>query len=229
VGRAVAMHQPNYIPYLGYFCKMKKCDCFVYLDAVQYPRGRSFAARNRIKTSTGVAFLTVPVSVPSGKEGKFRYSEIEFANDEWKSRHLKTIDRNYRRAAHFAEVFPLYEYALQNSPSLVELNIALIEAFSVYLGIAASRVRLSHVLNCFGRKNRLIIDICRALEADTYISGTGGGRDYNDEELLASEGIRLEYAEFTAREYGQLWGEFVPNLSVVDALFNVGKRTTELL
>jgi hypothetical protein len=224
----VAIHQPNYIPWPGYFHKLAACDAFVYLDAVQYPRGQSFAPRNRIKTPNGVTFLTVPVSVPKGTEGKASYLEVEFADDKWRKKHLATVEQSYGRAPHFDEVYPLYDRGLEAGETFVDLNIGLIEAFASYLGIETRRVRLSELLPSFGQKTELIVDVCRALDADAYLSGSGGGRDYTDEALLQEHGIELRYDEFESHEYPQLWGDFEPNLSVLDLLLNCGPGSREL-
>ena len=90
MGGTMAMHQPNYVPWLGYFHKLASADWFVHLDAVQFPRGQSFAARNRIKTPNGAAWLTVPVSRPHGRDGRVAYDEIGFADAGWRDKHLKT-------------------------------------------------------------------------------------------------------------------------------------------
>jgi WbqC-like protein family len=225
----VAIHQPNYIPWPGYFHKLAACDVFVYLDAVQYPRGQSFAPRNRIKTPNGVTFLTIPVSVPKGTEGKASYLEVEFADEKWRKKHLATVQQSYSRAPHFDEVYPLYERGVEDGESFVDLNIGLIEALASYLGIETRRVRLSELLPSFGRKTELIVDVCRALEADAYLSGSGGGRDYNDEALLQEHGIDLRYDEFEQPEYPQLWGDFEPNLSVLDLLLNCGPASRALV
>ena len=206
-GPTVSIHQPNYIPWAGYFHKLAACDVFVLLDAVQYPRGRSFAARNRIKTPNGVAYLTVPVSVPKGQEGKATYLEVELADPRWKEKHLRTVEGSYRRAPHFDEVYALYARELEPERPFAELTIALIDAVAGYLGIETRRVRLSELLGSFGQKTDLIVDVCRALDASTYLSGTGGGRDYNDEELLRAHGIELRYDDYEPPVYPQLWGE----------------------
>jgi hypothetical protein len=225
----VAIHQPNYIPWPGYFHKLAAADVFVYLDAVQYPRGSSFASRNRVKTPNGPVFLTVPVSVPKGKEGKATYLEVELADDRWQRKHLATVEQSYRKAPHFDEIDGLYERGLTAGETLVDLNIGLIEAFASYLDITTRRVRLSELLPSFGQKTQLIVDICRAVDASAYLSGTGGGRDYNDEELLREHGIELRYDEFEYPEYPQLWGDFEPNLSILDLLFNCGPAGRELV
>jgi hypothetical protein len=225
----VAIHQPNYVPWPGYFHKLANCDVFVYLDAVQFPRGQSFAARNRIKTPNGVVFLSIPVSLPKGSEGKASYLEAAFADERWRKKHLKTVEQSYRQAPYFGEIHELYSNELERHETLVDLNIGLIDAFTSYLGIETRRVRLSELLPSFGQKTQLIIDVCRALGAGTYLSGTGGGRDYNDEELLNRHGIELRYDDFSYPTYPQLWGTFEPGLSILDLLFNCGPAGRELV
>jgi hypothetical protein len=229
VSLTAAVHQPNYLPWLGWFHKLAAADVFVYLDAVQYPRGRSFAARNRIKTPNGVAWLTVPVSVPKGREGKATYREVELAEPRWREKHLRTVETSYARAPHFDDVLELYRTGLEAGETLLEVNLALLEGFADYLGIATRRVVLSELLPEFGRKTELIVDACRALGADEYLSGSGGGTDYNDEEQLAEEGIALRYDAFEPAPYPQLWGDFEPGLSALDALMNCGPAARELI
>jgi hypothetical protein len=228
-GRSVAIHQPNYIPWPGYFHKISACDVFVYLDAVQYPRGRSFAARNRIKTANGVRFLTIPVSVPKGHSGKASYLEVEFADDPWQERHLKTLEQSYRRAEWFDEVFPLYARELEQHARLIDLNLALIEDFCSYLSITTPRLRLSQLVPSFGTKTELVIDICHAVGATVYLAGGGASRTYLDEGLLNENGIELRFDEFTTPVYPQLWGTFEPQLSIIDMLFNCGIESRTLV
>ena len=120
-------------------------------------------------------------------------------------------------------MYALYERELEPDRPFVELTIGLIEAFCSYLGIETQRVRLSDTVQSAHQKTDLIVDICSALGADAYLSGTGGGRDYNDEELLREHGIDLRYDEFSPPVYPQLWGNFEPGLSVLDLLMNCGR------
>lgn len=225
----VAIHQPNYLPWLGYFYKMWESDQFVLLDTVQFPRGQSYANRNRIKTHNGTAWLTIPVSIPSGEKGKVPYTEVRFANTKWKRKHVKTLEMNYKRASYFEEIFSLYEEQVNRHDTFVELNIGLIRAVAGYLGIDTRLVRLSELLEDFGEKTDLILDICTHLEADVYLSGTGGGKEYTDEKLLNEHGITLTFSRFEHPEYEQLWNDFVPNLSVIDLLFNCGPDSPDIL
>jgi len=229
MGKIMAMHQANYIPWIGYFHKMAHADVFVYLDTVQYPRGRSFSARNKIKSPNGEIFLTIPISVPKGKEHKVLYTEIEFADHKWKEKHKKTIQLNYKKAPFFDEIFPLYTQEIDRSSTLLELNINLIEAIATYLNINNQRLKLSEILSTFGQKTDLIIDICKATDADIYLSGTGGGKEYNDETKLKANDIKLIYDEFQHPVYKQLWSDFIPNLSILDLLFNRGQKSSQIL
>ncbi len=225
--RVVAVHQPNYVPWPGYFHKLAHADVFVYLDSVQYPRGRSFAARNRIKTPNGVTYLTVPISIPHGREGKVSYLEVQFADESWRDTHLRTIEQSYRKAPHFDEVFPLYRDGLERGRTFVDVTIGLLEAFASYLGIETERLRLSELGTASGGKEQLVLDICLAVGADVYLSGSGAGRDYNDEQLLRENGIELRYDEFRYPEHAQLWGAFEPDLSILDLLFNCGPASRD--
>ncbi len=227
--KTMAMHQANYIPWIGYFYKMIRCDMFVYLDDVQYPRGQSFAARNRIKTPNGPAFLTIPVSLPKGRKGKASYMEATFSDRKWKEKHLKTVTLSYKKAPYFDEIFAIYEQNLKQYERLLELNIALIESFADYLKISSERRRLSELLEQHGQKTDLIVDICGAVNADHYLSGTGGGKDYNDEQQLAANGITLIYSDFVHPQYTQLWGTFVSHLSILDLLFNEGPNSKAII
>jgi len=229
MNKIVSIHQPNYIPWLGYFYKIANSDIFVYLDIVQYPRGQSFAARNKIKTPNGSTYLTIPVSIPGGKKGKALYIEVIFADESWKGRHLKTVELNYKKAPYFKEIFEIYSSQLDRSHSLTELNINLIEAFCHYLEIPTKRIRLSDILTDFGQKTDLIVDICIKTDSTIYLSGDGSGREYNDEKLLNQNGIELTYADFNSPVYSQLWGEFKSNLSIIDLLFNCGNEIKSYL
>lgn len=225
----VAIHQPNYLPYLGYFYKMWHCDVFVLLDTVQFPRGQSFGNRNRIKTQNGPAWLTIPVSIPSGEKGKVPYTQVEFADTKWKRKHLRTLQMNYKKADYYDKIFPLLEEQIIRETRFVELTTGLITRIATYLGIPTRLVRLSELLDSYGEKTELIVDICKKLDADIYLSGTGGGIEYNNEELLNTNHIQLRYSRFVHPEYPQLWGKFEPNMSIIDLLFNCGPGSRKIL
>jgi len=221
----LAVHQPNYLPWPGYFMKMAQCDMFVILDTVQFPQGRSVANRNLIKTPHGPKLLTVPVKRKG--LGLQRYDQVQVIPG-WKKKHLHALRLYYKKAPFFAEIYPLLE-GLEDSPYLLPINIAFImlvydliklETKLVYL---SSLPEYSHL-----RKNDLIIQLCRHFSADCYLSGWGG-RAYNKPEVFKNHGIKLEYMDYPPLTYPQLWGSFIPNLSIVDMLFNCGAKVTRRL
>ncbi len=227
--KIMSMHQPNYIPWLGYFYKIAKCDVFVFLDSVQYPRGKSYSARNSIKTPNGSTLLSIPVSIPKGYEGKVKYTDIAFFDEQWKDKHKKSLQLNYKRAPYFEEIYTLFSKSVNRSATLLDLNVNIIESILDYLNIKSKRLFLSDILEDFGQKTDLIINICKKLNANYYLSGTGGGAEYNDEELLKINNISLLYSDFVHPKYNQLWKGFVPNLSILDLLFNYGKESCRIL
>lgn len=227
--KVFAMHQPNYLPWLGFFYKMAHTDVFVILDHVQLPRGQSFAARNKVKTPQGPTWLTVPLSIPSGQKRKALYTEVSFADESWKKDHLKTLKFNYTRADHFDEVFDLYTSIVEPADDFADMNVALIEVFAEYLGIEADLLRQSELGDDFGQKNQLIIELAGNVGADVYLSGTGGGTEYNDPDILGERGIELRYSDFEHPRYEQLWDGFESHLSLIDLLFNHGPESRTIL
>jgi hypothetical protein len=217
----LAMHQPNYLPWLGYFEKMHRADVFVLLDAVQYPRGRSVANRNRIRAGDGELLLTVPVHVPGGREGKASYTEVELGDERWRKKHLRSLEQAYGRAPYFSSCFPPLAAIITGSESFCELTVALVRFVARALGIGTPTPRLSELGLAPGAKNELTIALCRHFGAGVYLSGTGA-RSYNDEPGLAAAGIELRYLDFEHPAYRQQGTGFVPKLSAIDALFNCG-------
>ncbi len=225
-----SIHQPNYIPWSGYFYKISRSDVFIYLDSVQYPRGQSFSARNTINTPNGKLLLTIPVSIEKGKEGKVTYMDVNYSDPKWRTKHLRTLEANYKKAPYYAEVLPLIQSVLEQELSFVDNNIQIIENVCNYLGINTKRVRLSGLLENYGNKTELIVDIGKKLNADIYLSGDGGGTEYTDEQLLAENNMKLSFTGFHHPTYKQLWTDtFVSHLSILDMLFNEGRNSMNII
>ena len=227
--KVVAIHQPNYIPWLGYFYKIAHADVFVFLDMVMYPGG-SFVNRNSIKTSNGPALLTVPV-LTSNRSGQL-INEVRTANiHRWASRHLAILRTNYGKAQYFDEIFallqPHYKELSGDTSSLSDFNVTLIRAICTYLGLNTRFVRASE-LEVSGAKTELLRDICLALGATTYLSGTGA-KAYQEDSKFEKAGITSIYSTFSPPTYSQMFGAFIPNLSIIDVVMNCGRRTRRLL
>jgi hypothetical protein len=229
VDTTVAIHQPNYIPWLGYFYKIAHANKFVFLDVATYSCG-SFVNRNYIKTPNGKAWLTIPVL----KSGRFsqRIGEVETdLMPRWADRHLATLRSNYGRALHFKEIIallgPHYCLVTNKRIPLADFNIGLICSIATYLGVSTQFIRASE-LNVSGHKTELLLDICRATGARTYLAGTGA-KSYQEDAKFEGSGIASVYSPFSQRIYCQLFGEFVGNLSIIDVLMNCGWRGTRRL
>lgn len=213
----ISIHQPDYIPYLGYFYKIYKSEIFVFLDDVQFSND-NMHHWNRIKTPQGECRLKIPVVCSFGD----KINEVRTKDElQWKEKHLKIIEVNYRKSHHFNEIFPRYsELILKEYPNLAELNIAINRFICDGFGFNPNFV-LSSELNIDSTKENRVIDICQALGGSTYISGNGA-KAYQVDKNFESKGIHLKYTDYLPFEYNQRWGEFMPNLSILDYIFNCG-------
>ncbi|HEC91837.1 MAG TPA: hypothetical protein ENI51_02415 [Candidatus Atribacteria bacterium] len=221
----VGIHQPNFLPWLGYFYKIDRSDVFVLLDNVQYTKN-SFINRNRIKTPQGAIWLTVPVSFRFGQ----LINEVKINNKtNWREKHLKTLEMNYKRAVFFEDVFKIIKeiYYLKDWQNLSDFNIRLISAMLSYIGLDKALIKSSS-LDVKGKSTELHIQIIKKVGGNIYLSGFGG-KKYQEEKLFKKERIELVYYNFSHPTYKQLWGDFIPNLSIIDLLFNMGPESAEII
>jgi WbqC-like protein family len=216
--RIVAIHQPNYLPSCRFFHKMKSCDVFVLLDSVLYSKN-SYINRNSLKDAHGSVWLTVPVKRRNLLSTQIRDVKID-SSTKWARRHWKSITTLYSRSRFFdsfrAEFESVYEREWEH---LCELNLALISMISRLFSIEKQLVRSSELM-VSGSRSSLIIEICKKIGADVYLSGTSG-RTYLDQRAFEASGINLQYQDYQPESYPQLYGPFIPTLSSIDALFNI--------
>jgi len=222
----IAIHQPEHMPWLGFFEKMLRADVFVLLDDVQFSKG-DFQNRNRVKGRGGAQWLTVPVAHRFGQ----RINEVETAGDAWREKHWKTLRTCYARAAHFEEFAGAFEefYARPWS-RLSELNVEAIRVLARAFRVEKEFV-FSSALGAAGQKSELVLNICKAVGARAYYSGRAGGT-YLDAEAFRREGVEIVVQEFEHPTYEQLFMKeqgFIPNLSALDLLFNRGAEGLGLL
>lgn len=225
--RIIAIHQPNYIPWPGFFYKMIKSDVFVLLDNVQFSR-RSFTHRNRIKGSDGKPiWLTVPVY----KKGKFyqEINEVKINNTaRWRKKHFRTLVMNYANAPFFHYYRDkLEDIYSQKWNRLLDLNRVLLDFVMEQLDIK-KKTYLSSNMKVSGEKTELLISIIKKVGGDAYLSGSGA-KNYLNEKMFGKHNISLIYYRYGSFIYPQLWGNFVPNLSVLDLLFNCGKESRKMI
>jgi len=220
--------QPSYLPWLGYFDLLFQSDLFLVYDTVQFDKD-GWRNRNRIKTPQGAQWLTVPVltkglNKPTNREIKINRVE------PWKRKHLKSLELNYRKAPHFEEIFPLLEGILSKDwEFLIDLNVESLKTLCNYLEIQTSiRFASELKLDLPQDRNDKLIEICHHLKADEFYEPKGG-EGYIDAERFKSNGIHLRFQDFQHPTYPQLHGVFVPQLSIVDLLFNCGKESVGIL
>ena len=213
----VAVHQPNYAPWCGYFAKMLACDAFVFLDDAQLPQGRSFVSRVKIaKGPDADQWLTVPV-----RKGIKPIREVEFADEPWAERHVRTLQHVYAKARHFAAALELLE-PLYESPgaSLAEFNMRLIAALARALGYEGEFHRASDHPGDLAADAR-IAQLVAAVGGDVYVSGAGG-ENYQSEAVYAEQGVALEVRTYEPVPYDRSGWPWIGGLSILDPLFHLG-------
>lgn len=215
--KIVAVHQPNYLPHLGFFRKIDQADIFVIYDTAQYTKN-SFINRNRIRTKDGWMWLTVPVK----KEGVLIIEKEVDNTHNWRAKHWKAISANYNRAKYFNEYCSFFEDAYSKEwRKLAKLNEFLIKYLLQELDIHVKVVKASELDLKEQDPTEKLIEMTKKVKGDVYLSGTGG-KSYLDEKLFTD--IKLSYfKKFESKPYKQVFGGFVNNLSVIDYLFNCGK------
>jgi len=221
----VAIHQPNFAPWLGYFYKMAHCDIFVFLDDVPFSKG-SFTNRCSIWTPRGPQWLTVPIRT-KGRSGQ-KIQSVEIVNTPWRPKMVRTLQQNYGKAEYFERWFPVIECVLRRPyEKLCDLNIELIQVLARVFGIGSEFILASDLKVQATKENR-IIEILRAVGGSEYLSGNGA-RSYQIAENFEDSGFRLTYSSFQQFEYPQLGNEFIPGLSILDLFFNCGTDSIRYL
>lgn len=231
--KIVSIHQPAYLPWLGYFDKIAKSDIHVFLDDAEYSNA-ILLGRNKIKTPQGALWLTVPVH----HKNTAKIYEIKItANVNWRKKHWQTIKVNYARAPFFSQYQDIFA-SIYNKEwnNLADLNIYMNKMISELLGIRVRFIKSSE-LNAGGKRSEKLVNICKELGADVYLSGKGAvsvehnytGKPYLDIDMFKKNDIKVEIQEFSYPQHKQLWGEFIPNLSIIDILFNHGDESKKFI
>jgi WbqC-like protein len=218
-----AIHQPQFLPWLGYFDKMDKADVFCYLDNVQFKKNE-WQNRNRIKTGQGWQWITVPVQYRFPQ----KISEVPINNTaNWQKKHLQALRTNYSKAKFFEVYFAMIEEAYaQPWRWLSDLNIYLAEKIRHLLGLGGKKTVKASDFDLSEEPTQRLIDLCRAVGANTYLSGREGPA-YMDMSRFEESGIDMVVQAFDPPEYSQLFGAFESHLSVVDLLFNCGPASLD--
>lgn len=230
-GLVVAIHQPNFFPWLGYFDKIARADIFVLLDDVQFPRtGGSWVNRVQMLEQGKAAWKTVPVRRAS--RGLQAISSIEIADDvTWRTKLLNALRTNYGAAPAYAEVMPFVAGLVEHPTDLLcEFNVHAIRQVVSRLGLDHARVVRQHELGVSGQATELLVNLVRAAGGGVYLCGDGS-QGYLEPDAFARAGLRLEFQSFSHPVYQQrVTKEFISGLSVIDALMHCGfDRVREFL
>jgi len=223
----VAIMQPTYLPWSGYFGLMQSVDVFVLLDSVQFAR-RSWQQRNQIKTATGAQWLSVPVQSKGKRDQLICEVELDKSSG-FAAAHRRSIETCYAKTQYFKQYADSLLPLLDNcSPLLADLSIGLILQLKAQLAIP-TRVMRSSELDGSGAKADLLASLCSQIGATAYVSPPGSKEYLNDSDAFEKIGVLVQYFEFKHPEYPQPFGEFLPNMSIIDMLFNCGERSSALI
>lgn len=223
----VGIHQLHYLPWLRYFQKIAKSDVFVVLDDIQYNKN-GWQNRNKIKGSSGAITVTIPVL------NKFQQALNEVVIDNksnWRKKHWQSLVTCYSKASYFKEYGPAVKNIYEREwDRLNAINIEMLKLFLSFLDIK-TKIVLSSELHVPGVATERLVRMCKKLGADAYLSGAYATEAYLDAEAFRKEGIRLDILQWQAPTYTQLFMQngFIPDLSIVDLLFNEGPRTMDII
>lgn len=223
----VTIHQPEHLPWLGFFNKADQADILVLLDNVQF-RKNYFQNRNKILSSNGPMWLTVPVLTKGHISKTIKDMEIDNKSN-WRNKHWKSIEMNYCKHKYFDNYADFLGKTYGHIwDRLVDLNEHLIKFFFDVLGIQTKMLRASDI-GVEGSSSHLLLDICMKANADAYLAGQSAA-DYLDETIFCEKGVQVIHHKFSHPEYPQEGRNvFVSHLSTLDLLMNVGEESIHII
>jgi len=220
-------HQPIFLPWPGFFFKAMQADVMVLLDDVQFPLGRGWMNRNRLKSDNDMLWLTVPVWKKG--RGKQIIRNVQICNEEdWRKKHLRSILQYYANAPYLGNHYPMIESIyMQRHELLIHLNVELIRYFWNVLG-PKTKLILQSELGILGKGTDLIVQICQSLNAGQYITFPIVEK-YLDLGQVEGNNINVTFVQYHPPIYPQLWGDFIYNLSTLDLLLNCGPKSRKII
>lgn len=223
----IAIIQPCFVPWLGYFEQMAVADIFVYFDDVQYTK-KDWRNNNQLKSQYGVKSIHVPVS--NASTGILINQALISYNEKWEDNILNKLNEWYKRAPFFAEVIELIKPIIYRKyEKLVDLNYALNGAICQYLGIHTPTYCSSNIPKISTDKNSRIIEICQHFPGVNTLYDGKSAQSFIDMELFRKSGIEVVFQDYIHMPYRQLWGEFLPYMSVIDLIMNHGKNSLDII
>jgi hypothetical protein len=219
--KIVSIHQPNYMPWLGYFRKLESSDYFVFFDNVQMPGGKSYVYRSGIDIRGAHHWLSVPIS----NKGKFlQINKAKIMDNKWITKHIKTLDLNYAyspwRSIIKDNIAPILS---KEHRFIADLNIELITVLMEIIGIKNTAIVRASSMDLESDGANSIDDILSILKADVYLTGQGSGTSrYLNIDKMNSRGIDVRFVKDSFPEYRQPHKTFIGGLSIIDAILNCG-------
>lgn len=219
----VGIHQPNYLPYLGFFDKLRKSDVFVIYDDAQFTKG-DFQHRNKIRIYHGWKWLTVPVEKKNIPINQIKIkNEVELEGTTWQEAHLKEIHDNYRKAPYYPSLGKDIQWIYnQEYDTLIDINMKLIEFLMKSFEIE-TKIVYSSEFGFTSKSTERLVDLVSSIGGDVYLSGPMG-KDYLDMQLFEKKDIEVVFQDFRHPIYQQQYNGFEPYMSAIDLLFNIGPK-----
>lgn len=223
--KKITIHQPEHLPWLGFWDKIRQVNEVVLLDNVQFEKNY-FQNRNKIKARNGFIWITVPVLKSKSSR---KINEINIDNSKnWRRKCWGSITQCYTKSKYWDEYYSFfYELYHKEWTKLIDLNLQIIRFLAEEFGIK-KKFYLASDLKPEGRSTELLLDICKKVEANCYLSGANG-KNYLNVDLFKNNKIEVEYQNFNHPVYPQLYGDFVAGLSSIDLLFNCGKDSLSII
>lgn len=224
--KKIAILQSNYIPWKGYFDIINMVDEFILYDEVQYTKN-DWRNRNKIKTSQGIQWLTIPVRQKTLEQ---KINETKVLDNRWRKKHWNTVQQAYSKAPYFKVYKDIFEklYLDNNDEYLSQINYNFILAICDILGIK-TKIRWSREFNLLDGQTEKLLGICKECNVDVYLSGPAA-KDYFDEELAKRENIKVEWMDYSGySEYNQLFKPFEHGVTILDLIFNEGRNATKFM
>lgn len=220
----LCIHQPEHLPYLGFFYKVAQADLFMILDDADFEKD-NVQNRNKIRTAQGWQWLTVPVKFEVGtKINQVKIDERAHGLKKW----IRTLDVNYQRAKYYKDHRPFFMSLLDRGfIGISELNTTIIE-YLIAILVKPLEIIKSSDYNVTTFSTQRVVDLCRAVDADVFISGPGA-KVYLEAEQFCSAGIELKFTDFKHPVYKQVYDPFIPYMSAIDLLFNYGPDARDII
>ncbi len=223
----ISTSRPYFAPFAGFFYLANFCDIFVILDTVQFPRSTTWITRNRFKNDQGTLWMTIPVWKKG--LGLQRIDEVRICHDGRQAqKHLLSLKQAYADAPYLSDHLQFAGKIFSTAfDRLIDFNMAIIDHLMLNFGVDTEIRKLSEC-NIKTGGDQLLIEICRFFNASAYAAPAAAGKHLNAD-FFEKAGIELRYVKFPSCVYPQLWGDFIPDLSAFDLLFNCGPKAREIL